>query len=67
MHAFKVIGIHCRSCADAIKRAVREISPLAGVAVDVDRGLVEVAGILDADALRGAIEKAGFRIERQVI
>jgi copper chaperone len=57
---FKVEGMTCGGCADAVRRAVRKVAPEAAVEVDLAGGRVAVSPAPDAAAVAAAIARAGF-------
>lgn len=57
---YRVDGMTCEGCARAVTNAIRAVAPGAEVAVDLGRGLVTVAGAAGVEAVRGAVETAGF-------
>jgi copper chaperone len=59
----KVSGMTCGHCERAVQKAV---AALGGTAtVDLAAGTVEVAGVEDTGAVRRAIEKEGYVVERE--
>lgn len=59
---FAVVGMSCQHCIDAVTAEVGRIAGVSQVDVDLANGAVAVAssGPLDAAAVRGAINEAGF-------
>jgi copper chaperone len=58
---YNVPKIHCAHCGASIKEEVSEVSGVESVDVDVDTKVVTIRGeSLDDEALRGAIEEAGY-------
>lgn len=57
---YKVGGMTCGGCAKSVANAVVKIAPDAKVTVDHAAGLVAVEGAIAADAIKGAVEAAGF-------
>ena len=61
---YSVPGMHCGHCKAAVTSEVEGVAGVADVAVDLDRKLVTVTGRgLDSDALRAAIDEAGYDAE----
>jgi copper ion binding protein len=64
-HVFHVDGMHCGGCAASIERAVRALTGVQGVQVDLDAKTVKVT--VDTpdttpEALRAAIEDVGYDV-----
>ncbi|MGQ9424585.1 heavy-metal-associated domain-containing protein [Gilvimarinus sp. F26214L] len=53
----------CGHCASAITRAVAGVDSKATVDVDLERHLVSVASGESADAIRAAVEDAGYAVD----
>src|SRR3546814_4737532 len=65
MLKYKVTGMTCGHCAQAVTRAVEAVPSVARAVVDLARGEVAVDGAADRDAaIRGAIVEAGYEVER---
>jgi copper chaperone len=58
--AFRVTGMTCDGCVRAVTNAIRARAPGAKISVDLSSGTVTIAGAIDAKAIAGAIEDAGF-------
>lgn len=59
----KVQGMTCNHCVASVKRALEGFESVEEASPDLGSGLVRVRGKhLDASALIGAIEKAGFQV-----
>ena len=59
----KVQGMTCGHCVSAVKRALEGFDSVEEASPDLGSGLVRVRGShLDASALIGAIEKAGYQV-----
>jgi len=61
---FQVSGMTCDGCANAVRRAIGQVSP-GMVVVDVPGGKVDVSGDGDATAIARAIEGAGFIVSAE--
>jgi copper chaperone CopZ len=59
-----VRGMSCDHCAAAITSAVTPLPGVTGVTVDVERGLVTVAGGPDKEQVVAAIEDTGYDVDR---
>jgi copper chaperone len=62
MTEFEVQGMSCQHCVAAVTRSIREIDPQAQVSVDLKRGRVAVESTQSADALKEAIDEAGYTV-----
>lgn len=60
MPSFVVDDIHCDGCVAAILKAVRGLDPAATVRADLASKHVTIAAAASDEALRDAIEAAGF-------
>ncbi|QCO17265.1 heavy-metal-associated domain-containing protein (plasmid) [Azospirillum brasilense] len=63
MIAFKVPGMTCGGCAASVRRALGAVAGVEDVRIDLDSKDVRVDGTPSADALRTALDKAGFEAE----
>jgi copper chaperone len=63
MIQFQVEGMSCNHCVGAITRAVQGIDPAARVSADVPAQSVKVESGADVQALRAAIEEAGYPVK----
>ena len=61
---YQVEGMTCGHCAGAVREEVGSLPGVAEVAVDVGAGRVTVtsADPLDPDAVRAAVEEAGYTL-----
>lgn len=59
---YSVPGISCGHCKTAIETQVAELAGVRSVTVDVDAREVTVTGDLDPDAIRSAVEEAGYEV-----
>jgi copper chaperone len=61
MHLFEVVNIKCGGCARSIDKALRGLSGVQSVAVDVERGMVSAEAPADArGALRAELLRLGY-------
>jgi copper chaperone len=62
--SYSVPGMHCGHCKAAVMTELERVPGVEGVAVDLDSKLVTVTGAtLDDEALRAAIDEAGYDAE----
>lgn len=63
---YDILGMTCAHCARAVTDELSALDGVTGVRVDVAAGRAEVAhdAALDDDAVRAAVEEAGYRIGR---
>jgi len=59
---YSVPGISCEHCKRAIEGEVARVAGVDEVAVDVAARTVRVEGAADDDALREAIDEAGYDV-----
>ncbi|GJH11667.1 heavy-metal-associated domain-containing protein [Caballeronia novacaledonica] len=62
MTEFEVQGMSCQHCVAAVTRSIQEIDPQAQVRVDLERGTVAVESGKSNDALKEAIDEAGYTV-----
>ena len=60
MSTYRVDGMTCQGCANAVANAIKATQPKAEVKVDLTAKTVSVEGAIAADAVRAAVEGAGF-------
>lgn len=60
MSIYRVDGMTCQGCANAVTNAIKSTAPKADVKVDLSAKTVTVEGAIAADAVRAAVEGAGF-------
>src|SRR5271156_3821539 len=60
MLQLNVIGMTCGHCVKAVTQAVRKLPGAGEVSVDLNRGLVTVAGSADPASGRAAIRDEGY-------
>ncbi len=58
---FTVPDMACGACANTIEKAIKAIDPAAEITADTTTKLVKISTSTDADALKQAIEQAGYR------
>lgn len=61
----KVTGMSCQHCVMAVKKALGQLNGIQNVEVDLSKGEVKFQNTQNVGAveLRGAVEKAGFKVE----
>lgn len=64
MKTIKVQGMSCNHCVMAVEKALNGIGGVTGVKVDLNKGEVsfEEQGTVAMDAVKQAIEKAGYTV-----
>jgi copper chaperone len=62
MTEFEVQGMSCQHCVAAVTRSIHDIDPQAQVRVDLERGKVAVESTQSDDALKEAIDEAGYTV-----
>lgn len=64
MPAIKVEGMTCQHCVAAVTKALESIDGIANVSVDLAAGTAtyDQAVPVDAEAIRNAIEDAGYEL-----
>ncbi|MBB1632806.1 heavy-metal-associated domain-containing protein [Cupriavidus sp. UME77] len=63
MIQFQVEGMSCGHCVGAITRAVQALDPAAKVSADIPAQAVTVEATASGQALREAIEAAGYPVK----
>ena len=61
---YTVTGMTCGHCVASVTEEVQEVPGVQDVAVDLSAGVVTVTSAepLDDDAVRAAVEEAGYRL-----
>ncbi|MEU7913307.1 heavy-metal-associated domain-containing protein [Microbispora bryophytorum] len=59
---YTVQGMTCGHCVSSVKEEVGEIPGVTGVEVDLDSGRLDVSGDVAGDAVRKAVEEAGYTL-----
>ncbi len=62
MYELKVEGMTCGGCAASVKRAVQSIDAQADVNVDLAAKTVKVTTAAQLDAVKSAVEDAGYEV-----
>ncbi|MGB3054602.1 MAG: cation transporter [Acidimicrobiales bacterium] len=60
--SYAVAGMNCQHCVDSVTKEVSKLAGVTGVQVDLAAGSVAVtsASPLDVEAVRAAVDEAGF-------
>ena len=64
MRRFKVSGMTCDSCVNAVVRAIKATDRSASVKIDLASGETAVVTQTDTPSVIAAIRAAGFDVER---
>ncbi len=62
MYELKVEGMTCGGCAASVKRALQALDANADVHVDLAAKTVKVATAAQLDAVKAAVEDAGYDV-----
>lgn len=62
MYELKVDGMTCGGCAASVKRALQALDANAEVDVDLPAKTVKVATAAQLDAVKAAVEDAGYDV-----
>jgi len=57
---YKVGGMTCGGCARSVSAAIAKAGAGVAAEVELESGTVSVSGALSAEAVRQAVEQAGF-------
>lgn len=63
MTTFSVEGMSCGHCVSAVTRAVQQVDAAASVQVDLSKQTVAVTSGATTDAVKAAIEQAGYPVK----
>jgi copper chaperone len=64
---YKVSGMTCGGCVRSVTNAITARDSAAKVEVDLPTGIVSVEGDLSEDAVKDAVEGAGFDFEGRAV
>jgi copper chaperone len=64
MLKFKVTRMTCGHCVRAVTNAVQSVAPQAQVDINLETGVVGIAGAANVDAVVAAITEEGYTVER---
>ncbi len=60
----KISGMSCGHCTMAVEKALKEVSGVEEVNVDLDKALATITGTdFDEEALKTSVENAGYQVE----
>ena len=59
---FTVTGMTCGHCKSAVTTEVLQVEGVRAVDVDLDSGTLTVRGSADDDAIRKAVDEAGYAV-----
>ena len=59
---YTVTGMTCGHCVASVTEEVSEVPGVTDVHVDLTDGLMTVTGDATADAVRGAVQEAGYEL-----
>ena len=60
---YRVTGMTCTGCANALRNAIKAVAPDAAVEVDLEANHVAIAGYDNVVVIASAVEDAGFGFE----
>ena len=64
-HTYDVLGMTCSHCVASVDDEVSELPGIERVEVELESGLLTVSGeTIDDEAVRAAVEKAGYQVAR---
>ena len=63
MDTYKVTGMTCGHCAQAVTRSVEALPSVERALVDLERGELTVEGRADEPAIRQAVAQAGYQVQ----
>jgi copper chaperone CopZ len=63
---YTVPGISCGHCKAAIEGEVGKVAGVERVDVDVEAKTVRVEGVASDEAVRGAVDEAGYEVAGQI-
>lgn len=66
MYQLHVEGMTCSGCINGVKRAVQAVDDSAEVKVDLENKTVQVTSQVGMDAVRTAIQDAGYPVTNAV-
>lgn len=61
-HEFVVEGMTCEHCKASVTEEVSEVAGVQDVQVDLASGRLTVLGDVEDDAVRAAVDEAGYRV-----
>jgi copper chaperone len=67
MQRYRVSGMSCGHCAQTVTRAVEAVPAVERALVDLAAGEVSVDGDADEEAIRRAVEAAGYDVGERLV
>jgi copper chaperone len=67
MTQYRVNGMTCQGCANAVTKAIKAAAPAAAVKVDLAAKTVTVEGQVAAATVQAAVKDAGFEFAGRVM
>ncbi|HVG81395.1 MAG TPA: heavy metal-associated domain-containing protein [Methylomirabilota bacterium] len=61
-----VSGMTCQGCVNSVTKSLERAAPGSKVSVDLAGGSVEIAGAVEEQVARHAIERAGFTVTGRI-
>ncbi len=62
MSTYTVSGMTCEHCVASVTEEVKALRGVTDVVVDLATGTLTVTGEATGDAVRGAVEEAGYKL-----
>jgi copper chaperone len=59
---YTVVGMTCGHCVRAVTEEVEKLDGVTAVSVDLATGALDIEGDVDADAVRKAVDEAGYEL-----
>ena len=59
---YKIEGMSCNHCKMAVEDAIKEVSGVTGVEVNLEKGEAKVSGTPDFSSIAKAVDEAGFKV-----
>ena len=62
----KVVGMHCKSCVNAVQLSLTDVDGIEDAKADLDTGITKIKLDTDKvsdDDIKEAVEEAGFNVE----
>lgn len=60
---YKVSGMMCKHCAARVEKAIKAVSGVESVEIDLDRAIAKVSGEAKPDAVMAAVTAVGYGID----
>ncbi len=62
MSTYTVTGMTCGHCVSSVTEEVTALEGVTDVTVDLETGLLTVTGDVTDEAVKGAVEEAGYQL-----